>query len=61
MTNRKKAYGTWDKLMDTFCCCCSKGEDSDDDLAEEETNQDQSSENLKIVDMLIYSENNPVY
>jgi hypothetical protein len=24
LTNRKKAYGNWDRLTDTFCCCCSK-------------------------------------
>ena len=29
LTNRKKAYGTWDWLMDTFCCCCPRGEDDE--------------------------------
>ena len=61
LTNRKKAYGNWERLTDTICCCCSKEEASDDDINEETTNQDQAEENVKIIELLIYSENNPLY
>jgi hypothetical protein len=58
LTNRKRAYGTWDWCMDTFCCCF-KGKDSDDE--EMKKKKKKLDDNVKIIDMFIFSEANMLY
>jgi hypothetical protein len=56
LTQRKK-YGTFELFMDTFCCCCKSKEDS----FEEEDEKDVANDNIKIIDMMIFSEKNVLY